>query len=85
MRTRRSPRNQEKLWSDLGRVGAKPVPPRATPEDKVRLAEELLARARASPFTSKRTLALMEGDVLRAKTRAAIAACRAEELRRRGR
>lgn len=67
MRTRRSPRNQMKLWRALGG----PPAPRLAPRDPVAVAEKLLAAALADPFTSERTRRQLERDIRAAKIRAA--------------
>jgi len=67
MRTRRSPRNQEILWRDLGRQGQPPPEPRREPVIKT---DEEIDRI---PFLSERTRRMMKRDSERARKRAAFA------------
>lgn len=68
MRTRRSPRNQERLWRALG--DAEPEPKRVVSE--VEIARQLLAL----PYTSKRNKAharrVLEREALRLNVQAAL-------------
>ena len=67
MRTRRSPRNQERLWRELGGH------PRGTiTVDEV----ESLERSLAQPFLSQRTQRQLIRDLTAAKRRRAFAAAR---------
>jgi hypothetical protein len=67
MRTRRSPRNQQKLWHALGREmarrarGEAPRPPVPT---KLEIAERALAQAIALHY-GQRTIRQLERDVIR--------------------
>lgn len=63
MRTRRSPRNQERLWRELG---APPAPKPAT--DPIAALERILAR----PGINARTRRQLERDLERARHRAAV-------------
>ncbi len=67
MNTRRSWRNQDKLWRDLGREGA---PPAQAPRDPVEVAEAALARAKEARL-SPRTIRQLEQDAQRAKMKRA--------------
>lgn len=61
MRTRRSPRNQDRLWKALGHEGSAPAPPGRTP---LEMAEASLAKARALGFAG-RIIRQLERDVAR--------------------
>lgn len=63
MRTRRSPRNQERLWRLLGKALLGPTPPKAEPIDAIAVAE----RALATPFVGRRTRQMLKRDLARAK------------------
>ncbi len=65
MHTRRSPRNQAILWKALGGT-----PKVAAKVDTIAAAE----RALTQPFLNKRTRAMLERDLIRAKHRAAVTA-----------
>lgn len=64
MKTRRSPRNQEILWRELG--GKQPKVPKIDPIVAIE-------HALTQPFLSPRTRRMLERDLARAKQRAAIA------------
>lgn len=66
MRTRRSPRNQDRLWRALG--GQPPRPVVTVTLDPVLIIESILAK----PGLSARTRQGFERDLKRAKHRAAI-------------
>lgn len=67
MRTRRSWRNQDKLWAELG--GAQPPP--VVRRSELELAQALLARYEAQPIRNERTLNQLRADVTRARIKEA--------------
>lgn len=71
MRTRRSPRNQERLWRALGGEAPATTPAQAT-AGPVETATRILDRARSDPFTSQRTLRMLERDLAAARRREAL-------------
>ena len=68
MRTRRSPRNQERLWRALG---GPPAPKPAPAEDPV----EVLRARLALSFLSPRTRRMLERDLEREIQKAKVRAC----------
>jgi hypothetical protein len=68
MRPRRSPRNQARLWRELGREGADPEPPKRS---RLEVAVSVLASLKADPCTRQRTVREAEREVARLKMREA--------------
>lgn len=70
MNTRRSWRNQNRLFRDLFE------PPAAPPASKVELLERALSKAKADPFAGRRTVQGLERELAQAKRAAAVRAAR---------
>ncbi len=71
MRTRRSPRNQERLWRDLGKQGQQSKPPPVPPAESL-TAEQI----KALPYgkaDKTRMLKALEKEARRARVRAVLA------------